>query len=67
MTNKTIFTIIRAIIIVLLTPVLNNLLTEFIGKENSFGIIGFIYICLFLYMLGEIFFKIKEKREENNK
>jgi hypothetical protein len=67
MTNKTIYSILRAVIIILLTPVLNALLTEIIGKENSFGIIGFFYLCVFLYLVGEFFLKIKEKSEENNK
>jgi len=67
MRNKIIYWIFKAIIMILLTPVLDSLLTEIIGKENSSGIIGILYICVFLYLVGEFFLKIKKKSNENNK
>lgn len=66
MRNKVIYWIFKAIIVIILTPALNLFLTEVIGKDSAMVIIGLIYVCIFLYIISEIFIKEKNNKEKND-
>jgi hypothetical protein len=62
MKSRFVWLIIRLVCLILLTPAFVNGLNEAIGKEAGLGIMGLIWVCVILYLFGEIL--IRKKSDE---